>query len=255
MRSMNLSAEHISGIAKSIMETNRHLKTVLVQLGPVVGDFRLRQLMHAAGEKKTVTLHKESGCSFAVDVCKCYFSPRLSYERSRIARLVKPCETIINMFAGVGCFSIVIAKRERAVKVFSIDINPEAIYFMKKNVCLNRVYPQVIPIVGESKEIVDVQFQGSADRVLMPLPEKAFEYLASAVSSLKSSGGWIHYYDFVHACKHEDPAGKAKAKVIKKLSKLNVPFEIPFSRVVRPTGPNWYQVVLDIHAARVSDKS
>ena len=88
--------------------------------------------------------------------------------------------------------------------------------------------------------------KNAADRVVMPLPEKAYEYLDYALLALKPTGGWIHYYDFEHASKKENPVEKVKAKVAEKLQKLGVDFVVKFGRVVRNTGPNWYQVVLDI---------
>jgi tRNA (guanine37-N1)-methyltransferase len=249
------SVEIAQSAAKAIMGVNKSVKTVLAQESPVAGDFRLRRLTHVAGENKTSTVHKETGCLFSVDVAKCYFSPRLSHERSRIAGLVKPKETVVNMFAGVGCFSIIIAKHSSAAKVFSIDVNPEAVQFMQKNIRLNRVFAKVIPLLGDSKGVINSRLQRVADRVLMPLPEKALEYLPYAVSALKASGGWIHYYDFEHAEKTESPAEKTKLKAAEKLARLGVAFKIPHSRVVRSTGPNWYQVVLDIHATHFPEKS
>jgi len=240
------SPEIAQSVAKAIMSINKNVKTVLVQESPVAGDFRLRRLRHVAGENKTSTIHRESGCLFSVDVEKCYFSPRLSHERSRIARIVKPKETVVNMFAGVGCFSIIIAKQVNTSKVFSIDVNPEAIQFMQENIRLNRVYGKVIPLLGGSKEIINSRLQRVADRVLMPLPEKALEYLPCAVSALKASGGWIHYYGFEHATKTESPAEKVKLKVAETLDALGVDFEVPFVRVVRSTGPNWFQLVADV---------
>ena len=76
--------------------------------------------------------------------------------------------------------------------------------------------------------------------------EKAYEYLDSALSAIRSQGGWIHYYDFEHARKPENPIEKAKAKVAEKLKQQNVTFELPYSRTVRQTGPNWYQIAIDI---------
>jgi len=87
----------------------------------------------------------------------------------------------------------------------------------------------------------------------MPLPEKAFEYLPHAVSALKEAGGWIHYYDFEHAKKNENLV-KVKVKVAEKLQSLGVIFTIPFDRVVRITGPNWYQIALDIKLNGCGDK-
>jgi tRNA (guanine37-N1)-methyltransferase len=119
---------------------------------------------------------------------------------------------------------------------------------MKENVRLNRVYGKVIPLLGDAKEIIEDRLRCVADRVLMPLPEKAFEYLPYALLALKKSGGWIHYYDFEHASKNEDAVEKVKLKVANRLTQLGVNFEILFGRIVRATGPNWYQVVLDIKA-------
>jgi tRNA (guanine37-N1)-methyltransferase len=242
----NNNFANAKAVAKQIMAIHRSVKTVLVQTSPVHGDFRIRELKLAAGEGKTITKYMESGCVFAVDVEKCYFSPRLSHERARIAGLVKSGETVVNMFAGVGCFSIIIAKTVPQIKVFSIDINSMAFHFMEDNVKINRVYGKVTPLLGDSKEVVKAQLQGKADRVLMPLPEKALEYLSYAVSALKPSGGCIHLYDFQHATGNEDPVNKTKQNVAQKLDGLGVSYSFVFSRVVRSTGPNWYQTVLDI---------
>lgn len=240
------SQEIAETVVKAIMNHHRNINTVLLQVSPVSGDLRLRRLTHMAGENKTSTVHKEFGCSFTVDVAKCYFSPRLSHERMRIAKMVKPNETIVNMFAGVGCFSIIIAKNRNPKKIFSIDINPAAIHYMEENIRLNRVYDKITPLLGDSKEIINSRLQHAADRVLMPLPEKALEYLPYALAALKASGGWIHYYGFEHTTKTESPIEKAKLKVAKALEALGVNFKLPFVRVVRSTGPNWFQLVADV---------
>jgi tRNA (guanine37-N1)-methyltransferase len=166
----------------------------------------------------------------------------------RIARLVENGEVVVNMFSGVGCFSIITAKHSSAQKVYSIDVNRSAIQHLKENVRLNRVYGKVIPLLGDAKEVVKTKLCHVADRVLMPLPEKALEYLPYALLALKKTGGWIHFYYFEHAKKNENPVEKVKTKVAEKLENLGVVFEIPYGRVVRTTGPNWYQTVLDIKA-------
>ena len=250
-----LNTEKTPAIAEAIMNIHKNVKTVMAQTSRVKGNFRVRSLSHVAGENRTVTVHRESGCLFSVDVAECYFSPRLSYERARIASLVKRGETVVNMFAGVGCFSIMIAKRVSSAKVFSIDVNPKAVQFMSENIRLNILYGRVISLLGDSKAIIESHLRGSADRVLMPLPEKALDYLPTALSALKPSGGWIHYYDFEHALKNEHPIEKTKTKVVEKLARLGLACELPFSRVVRSVGPNWHQTVLDLHIASVPGKS
>jgi len=237
-------------IAEAIMQAHSHVKTVLRQASGVSGDFRLRQLEWVKGEKKTETVHKEFGCVFKVDLKTCYFSPRLSFERMSIARLTQPNETVVNMFAGVGCFSITMAKHGRVQTVYSIDMNPSAFKFMQENIRLNRVQGHVVPILDDAKQVITKRLINVSDRVVMPLPEKAYEYLDYAVMALKPTGGWIHYYDFEHASKEEDPVEKVKAKVAEKLRRLGVEFTISLGRVVRATGPNWCQVVLDVHVSQ-----
>ena len=233
-------------IAEAIMTVHKNVKTVLAQTSPIRGDFRLRKLEFIAGENKTVTVHKESGCLFSVDVESCYFSPRLFYERRRIARQIGDREVVVNMFAGVGCFAIIVAKHSNVGKVYSIDVNNTAVQYMQENVRCNRLYGTVIPTLGDAKEVIEKRLCHVADRVLMPLPEKAFKYLHYASLGVKETGGWVHYYDFEHAEKNENPVEKVKLKVNEKLESSGIAFRIPFGRVVRTTGPNWYQVVLDI---------
>ena len=239
------SEKYRKEIADAIMEIHKNVKTVLAQTSPVDGEFRTRALKCIGGEARSLTIHVESKCKFLVDLEKCYFSPRFSHERMRVARQVANGEIVVNMFAGVGCFSFLIAKHSKPSKVYSIDVNPAAVQFMRENVRLNGAYGVVVPMIGDSKNIIEKGLQGIADRVLMPLPEKAFEYLPVALSTLKKTGGLVHYYDFEHA-KREDPVEKTRAKVAGKLDCMNTVIEFPYGGVVRSTGPNWYQVVLDI---------
>ncbi len=240
--------------AEQIMAIHHGVKAVFQQISPVSGEHRTRELVLLKGEKRTVTKHKESGCIFLVDLEKCYLSPRLSHEHTRIARLVKEGERVVNMFAGVGCFSILIAKTASDSQVYSIDVNPVAFHYMQENIRINRVFSHVFPMLGDSKDIVAAKLQGVADRVLMPLPELALQYLPDALSALKTSGGWIHYYDFQHAYVGEDPIEGTKQKVSEKLDSLHVDYQFALGRVVRSTGPNWFQTVLDIEVAGLPSK-
>jgi tRNA (guanine37-N1)-methyltransferase len=233
-------------LGEAILKSNRRVVTVLLQKEGVSGIFRLRSLKWVLGEQKTETIHKEHGCLFKVDLAKAYFSPRLHYERIRIARLVRPSENLVNLFSGVGCFSIVAAKHSQLRSAFSIDLNPEAVRLMEENVRLNKMEGRVFPILGDAKEVVEDRLRGVADRVLMPLPELVYEYLETAIKALKPSGGFIHLYDFVHASKGEDPIEMVMGRASKRLESLNVSHRFLFGRIVRSVGPNWYQVALDI---------
>jgi tRNA (guanine37-N1)-methyltransferase len=238
---------HSKLIAEAIMSTHREVKAVWRQSSSVSGDLRLRSLQFLLGKKTTETLYKEHGCVYKTDLRKTYFSPRLSYERIRIAELIQKREVVLNMFAGVGCYSIFIAKHSEPMKVYSVDVNPSAVQYLHENIRLNRVADVVIPIQRDAKKVAEKELQNVADRVLMPLPERAYEYLDYAHLALKPTGGWIHYYGFEYAKKNENPVEKAETKVSEKIRRLCSNFQVEFGRIVRPIGPRWYQVVLDIH--------
>jgi tRNA (guanine37-N1)-methyltransferase len=242
-------SEHKSTIAEAVMRQHKHVKAVWRQSSPVSGPHRVRSLEWIGGEKRAQTVHRENGYSLGVDVQECYFSPRLGAERMRIANLVEDPEFVVNMFAGVGSYSIAIGKYSGAHKTVSIDINPVAVHYMKENVLLNRLVGKILPIHGDARTTIENSFQDTADRVLMPLPHEAFEYLDSAVAAIRSPGGWIHYYEFAHACKGKDPAQVAQQRVVDRLKECTKVIDVN-SRIVRQTGPNWYQIALDIHVEK-----
>ena len=105
----------------------------------------------------------------------------------------------------------------------------------------------VTVVLGEAKQTIESLFRQRLHRILMPLPEKACAYLGSAVESIGPGGGTIHYYDFIQASKNENPVEKVIEKVNRKLKTQPREFFVTCGRVVRSTGPNWYQIVLDIN--------
>ena len=232
-------------IGKALLEQVKTAKTVFHQSSPVEGDFRTRNLELIEGDEKTETEYKENGCRFIVDVEKAFFSPRLSTERERIANLVNDNDVIINMFGGVGMFSL-LAARKKSCTVYNIDINPMASKLCEENIKLNKLKGSVISLNGDATEIIKEQLQDKADRVLMLLPERSDEFLDAAISSLKKNGV-IHYYSHIHAEKKQD-APKLSEEHFLNINKIQA--EILDSRVVRPVGPRFYQTVVDIKIQR-----
>jgi len=232
-------------IGKALLEQVKTAKTVFHQSSPVEGDFRTRNLELIVGDEKTETEYKENGCRFIVDVEKAFFSPRLSTERERIANLVNDNDVIINMFGGVGMFSL-LAARKKSCTVYNIDINPVASKLCEENIKLNKLKGRVISLNGDASEIIKKQLQDKADRVLMLLPERSDEFLDAAISSLKRNG-IIHYYSHIHAEKKQD-APKLSEEHFLNINKIQA--EILDSRVVRPVGPRFYQTVVDIKIQR-----
>ena len=228
-------------IGETLLDKVKTTRSVFYQSSPVEGEFRTRNLEILAGEDNTETEYKENGCRFLVDVEKAFFSPRLSTERERISRLISDGEVMINMFGGVGMFSILAAKMKNCT-VYNIDINPDASLLCEKNIKRNKLKGNVISLNGDATKIIENKLQNLADRVLMLLPEKSDEFLDVAATAVKNNG-IIHYYSHIHADKKQD------APKLSEQHYLNIArnrSEILNSRIVRPVGPRFYQTVIDV---------
>jgi tRNA (guanine37-N1)-methyltransferase len=228
-------------IGETLLEAVHPARSVFYQSSDVSGDFRTRKLEVIAGEDNTETEYREYGCRFKVDVEKVFFSPRLSTERKRIADLVQDGEILINMFGGVGMFSIVAAKMKNCT-VYNIDLNPHAAKLCEENIRLNKkLKGKIISINGDAAQVVKEQLQDKGDRTLMLLPERSDEFLASAILTTKS-GGIIHYYSHQHADKRQNAVELSKQHY---LEVSPVKSELVGGRMVRAVGPRYYQTVVD----------
>jgi len=183
-------APYAAKIGKAIMATQISIKTVCMDSG-VIDQFRTRNVKVVAGEKTTETVHKEYGLTFKVDVARAFFTPRLATERQAVAKQVKPGEVVIDMFAGIGPFSIMIAKTGSPRVVYAIDMNPDAIELMKENIALNKA-TSVSPILGDAREVAPRLEK--ADRIVMNLPHDGRGFIGEAIRALKP-GGVIHFYE------------------------------------------------------------
>lgn len=179
--------------AKEKMIKHSYINTVVVQTSKVQGQERRRNLKHLMGENTFATIYKEHGNSFYVDLEKAFFSPRLSFERQRIANLVKKNEKILNFFSGVGPFGITIASKQIDCEVHSIEINEFAYQYLCKNIELNKCQDRVFPYLGDAFEIVSRKFPNQVNRILLPLPLEAERALPLAFNSLKQGRGYIHW--------------------------------------------------------------
>lgn len=231
-------------IAEALLKADRKIRVVLGKESGMEGEYRVRRFAFLAGERRTETVYLEHGVRMRLDLAKVYFSPRLGHERGRIASMVRPGEKVLVMFAGVGPFALVIAKRQKDAKVYGIELNPDAVRYFDGNIRLNGMEGRVEAIPGDAREVVEGRFAGAADRVLMPLPGNAEEFLDSAMLAAKR-GGTIHFYTFVGRAE-----GKvaAERKVLEAGRKMGRKIKILESREVRPFSPSKVQVAVDFKA-------
>ncbi len=182
-------------IAKTLLETNKNIKTVLRKSGIHTGVFRTQKLKYLAGKKTKESIHVENSIKVKLDVEKVYFSPRLATERKRISGLTKKKESVLVMFSGCGVYAFVIAKNAFPKEICAIEINPVAQKYALENLSING-FNNVKFFNGDVRKVVP-KLKKKFDRVLMPLPKGAEDFLDIALSTVKKNGV-IHFYDFLN---------------------------------------------------------
>jgi len=231
-------------IGKSLLKSDKNIRTVCV-IEPVAGEFRTRNIKIIAGVKRTITTHKEYGLTFDVDIKKSYFSSRLATERKRIANLVKPNEIIVDMFAGVAPFSIMIAKYAHPKMIYAIDKNKDAATLAKKNIIRNNVLDKIDSIHADAKDI-HLHVKQKADRIIMNLPFSAYMFFSYALKIAKPHA-IIHYYDILKDKEVQDRINKLKKRAKERgyaLSKVDV-------KKIKTYAPREFYIGMDITAKKM----
>ena len=232
-----------SEIGRAILCVNKNVLTVLAKASPIDTQYRIRDFEVLAGEDRTETLHSEYGCRFLLDLRRVYFSPRLGFEHDRVSKLVDEGETVVDMFCGIGPFSILIAKRRSLVRIYAIDINPDAIRYLKENIRLNKVEEKVTPLLGDCRDIVREKLKGVAHRVIMNLPAQSLEFIDLACEAIRPAGGITHLYTFSD---EEPPFEKLKETLRKLILSAGRSAKEIEARIVKDVAPYKRQVVLDV---------
>jgi tRNA (guanine37-N1)-methyltransferase len=185
-------------IAQALMRVNPGVKTVLRKVGGHEGERRTQRMELLAGEDTRIATVVESGVRLRVHVEEAYYSVRMSTERLRIAKMARTGERILCMFSGVGPYPIVLSKNTQASEIVGIEINPIAHELAVENVAANRC-TNVHVLLGDAHEVVPrLASEGRVfDRITMPLPHTAHEFLEEA-AGVSCPGTVIHYYSFRH---------------------------------------------------------
>ncbi len=226
-------------VGSVLINNCKKIKSVIVPISDVEGEFRTRRFRTVAGDKRTTTIHKENGLRFHVDLESVYFTPRLATERLRIAQQIRSGQCVLDMFAGIGPFSLLAAKK--GAKVIAIDKNPTAVKYLRKNSDLNGIKETIdIEILeGDANEIA-LRYENEADHVIMNLPHSASRFLQTAMIAAKSEG-IIHYYSIAH----ENELFMDKSIIKDNAETLDAAVEFIHEGIVRSYSPHKFNVVID----------
>lgn len=228
-------------VAAALMSTCKSIKTVLAPISDVEGEYRTRRFRHVAGEVRTTTIHKEHGLRYLVDLEGAYFTPRLGTERLRISGLVKPGDVVLDMFAGVGPFSLLLARK--GASVIAIDKNPVAVRCLRENARLNKI-TKIEILEGDSAQIAG-RYESRADHVIMNLPHTASSFLLPAIQAART-GGVVHYY----CISSEDDLYKDEALIEKAAQEIGAGWELLYRGIVRSYAPRRHNVVIDFRVKK-----
>nr|NIO44248.1 methyltransferase domain-containing protein [Candidatus Aenigmarchaeota archaeon] len=148
-------------------------------------------------------------------------------------------ETIVDMFAGIGYFSIFLAKYCKPKKIYAIDVNPKAIDYLRKNVWLNKVENKIEILQGDCRKFAKL-LEDTADRIIMGYLFKTEKFLPYALKIAKKTA-IIHF----HRTVKEEEIDKLKEKIMKK---FNV--KVLRTKKVKSYAPKIWHVVYDLKISK-----
>ncbi|MCD5409421.1 MAG: class I SAM-dependent methyltransferase family protein [Methanocellales archaeon] len=222
-------------VGDALLKLYPRCRTV-VAMKSINGRFREPEIEVIAGDTNTETIHKENRCRFKLDASRIMFSQGNLNERRRMSGVGRD-ELVVDMFAGIGYFSIPMAVHAKPTKIIAIEINPLAYQYLCENIRLNRVESIVRPVHGDCAIKTPA---GIADRVIMGSFE-AFRHLAHGINALKP-GGIIHY--------HETTPEKLCfvrpiSRIIATAEMLDRSIKIRKSHMVKKYSPGVWHIVID----------
>lgn len=176
-------------IADALLIMYPSCSTVVRDMG-ISGQFRLPQREVLVGNN-TETVNKENGCLFKLDVTKVMFSKGNLHEKALMSSIGAD-ETIVDMFAGIGYFTIPMAVHSKPAKIIAIEINPESYAYLQENITLNNVEHIVEALNGDCAQLTP---EGVADRVIMGYVNTTHHYLSQGIAAIKKDGGILHYHE------------------------------------------------------------
>lgn len=231
--------KHKKIIGKTILQLFPYIHTVCL-IKDIVGIERKPKIEIIAGCKNTQTIHKEHGCQFLIDVSKVMWSQGNKEERIRLTKIIKPNETIVDMFSGIGYFSIFIAKYCKPKEVYAIDINPEALEFLRKNIWINDVESRIEVLQGDCRKFSSL-LEDTADRIIMGYLFKTEKFLPYALKIAKRNAV-IH----LHRTVKIEEIEKIKRKIVEIGKKNKYKIKVLKVNKVKSYAPKIWHVVFDL---------
>ncbi|MBN1801011.1 MAG: class I SAM-dependent methyltransferase family protein [Candidatus Lokiarchaeota archaeon] len=236
-------------IGEACFKIYPYIKSIYLNLGIIKGQMRQpERIEFLMGVDQPIIIHKEHEVKYKLDITKIMFSKGNLKERKFLTTFVKPGEILVDMFAGIGYFSLPIAKHTKVAKIYSIELNPVSFHYLKENIILNHLENKIIPINGDCKvEVRKLSEAGiKADRIVMGVFPAPIEYIEDALTLTKEEGTTIHFEGVVDKYNYVDLFNTFSTIANNNGYLSNLTSE----RFVKSYGPNLAHVVLDIFVVK-----
>jgi hypothetical protein len=138
----------------------------------------------------------ENGIKQSFDLTRVMFSRGNISEKIRFGRLVQEGEMVLDLYAGIGYYTLPALVHGKASFVYACEWNPDAVTALQCNVHDNKVSDRVQIFQGDCRQVAsENNLVGIADRVSLGLLPSSEGGWRTAIKALKDdTGGWLHIH-------------------------------------------------------------
>ena len=211
-------------------------------MGEVTGRIRKSGVKMLLGDDDWV-VRRENGVDYGYHVTKCMFSAGNVNERRRMGEIVRRGEVIVDLFAGIGYYSLPILVHSEVEHVHCCEWNNDAVESLEWSLERNNVSSLCTVHRGDNRE-TSKSIGKVADRIIMgllPTSERSFE---AAMEVLSDSGGVIHVHGLAKPDEYSEWAEGVMTEICNYREGSSVR-KIAVNRV-KSYAPRWDHVVLDL---------
>lgn len=189
--------------------------------------------------------HRENGLVYEFDAARCMFSSGNVTEKARVATFRCQGETVVDLYAGIGYYTLPYLAHAGARHLFACEWNPVACAALRRNLELNGVAGRCTVLEGDNRRTCP---RAVADRVNLGLLPSSRGGWATAVAALKPAGGRLHIHENVREDELAAWADGARRRVADLARAAGREWEVAVLKVVKV---KWYaprvrHVVLDL---------
>ena len=223
------------------------LKTERVaRLGEISGEMRESSVEMLLGEDDWV-VRRESGVDYGYNLTQCMFSAGNVNERRRMGEMVGVGEVVVDLYAGIGYYSLPMLVHSQVGHVHCCEWNPNAVRALESNLDINGVAERCTIHFGDNQATA-VHLEGVADRVVLGLLPSSEGGYALAMAALRPAGGVLHVHGVAAAGNHAAWAADVAGSLLEMGGKFSIHAAEPLR--VKSYAPHWDHVVLDVTVSR-----